>query len=85
MQIQRPSGPICAATTSTKAATSWLVTRSRSSTASTVKLARSRQAAASSADTTPASASASATASSTSSQPSILRRWVQTAPMSSRV
>ena len=80
-----PPAPIEAETTSTKAATSWLVVRSRSSTASTVKLARSRQAAASAAGTTPASASASVTASSTSSQPSILRRCVQTAPISSRV
>ena len=37
--IQRPAGPALSASTSTKAATSWSVTRSRSATASTVKVA----------------------------------------------
>ena len=38
--IQRPAGPADAASTSTNAATSWSVTRSRSCTASTVNVAR---------------------------------------------
>ena len=82
---QRPSSPIEAATTSTNAATSWSVICSRSLTASTVKLARSRTTAASAAGTAPASASASTTASSTASQPSSFACSDQTAPMSGRV
>ena len=80
-----PASPTDSATTSTNAATSWSVTFSRSLTASTVKVARSRIAAASSAGTTPRSASASITASSTSSQVSSLRCSDQTAPISGRV
>ena len=37
--IQRPPGPALSCSTSTKAATSWSVTRSRSCTASTVNVA----------------------------------------------
>ena len=80
--IQRPSSPIDSATTSTNAATSWLVTRSRSLTASTVNAARSRQASAASAGTFPAAAHASVAASSTSSQPRMRRSSLQTAPIS---
>ena len=60
--IQRPAGPADEASTSTKAATSWSVTASRSFTASTVKVAfwiASRSAAVG-----PSSASAAATSTS---------------------
>ena len=79
--IQRPAGPADAASTSTKAATSWSVTRSRSCTASTVNV-EARIASRSSA-VGPSSASAAAT--STSRQASILAWSVQTAPSSGRV
>ena len=82
---QRPASPTEPATTSTKAATSWSVTFSRSLTASTVNEARSRIAAASSSGTTPCSESTSTTASSTWSHVSNLRRSDQTAPISGRV
>ena len=54
-------------------------------TASTVKAALARAASAASPGTTPSSAQASVAASSTSSQHSILRCGVQTAPISGRV
>ena len=67
--IQRAAGPSTRSwTTSTKAAVSWSVTRSRASTAATSKPARSRTTAASSAGTTPSLASASTARTSTSSQ-----------------
>ena len=67
------------------AATSWLVSFSRSLTASTVNEARSRQTLAAASGTTPSADQASVAASSTSSQVSILRCGVQTAPIASRV
>ena len=72
--IQRPGSPIDVATTSTKAATSWRVTRSRSFTASTVNDARSRHARASASGITPSSDHASTARSSISSQFAI-RVW----------
>jgi hypothetical protein len=64
-------GPIAVWTTSTNAATSWSVTRSRSFTAATKALsivgARSRTAFASSSGTTPSAAHASVASTSTSS------------------
>ena len=69
----------------TNAAMSWSVTRSRSRTASAVKEARSRIAAASSLGTTPCSASASTTASSTCSHVSSLCCSDQIPPSSGRV
>jgi hypothetical protein len=80
--IHRPSSPTDAATTSTNAATSWRVTRSRSRTASTSNDARSRHARASSFGTTPTAAHASTAASSTSSQFAILARSDQIAAIS---
>ena len=66
---QRPSGPSCSVTASTKAAVSWSVTRSISATRSGVgTCARARIAATSSAGIAPTSAHASSAASSTSNQ-----------------
>jgi hypothetical protein len=66
---QRPAGPSCSATASTKAATSWSVARSISATRSgDGATARSRIEATSSAGIAPTSAQASSAASSTSSQ-----------------
>ena len=70
-------------TTSTKAATSWSVTRSRSSTAATKPSstlgARTRQASASAAGTTPSCAHASVASSSISSQRP-MRAWSVNSP-----
>lgn len=80
-----PGSPTEAATTSTKAATSWSVTFSRSSTASTVNAAFARASAAASGGTAPSAAQASVAASSTSSQLCSFASGVQTAPISGRV
>jgi len=64
-KTQRPCSPTDCATTSTKAATSWSVTFSRSATASTVKEALDRAASAAAAGTTPSSAQASVAANGT--------------------
>ena len=79
--IQRPAGPADALSTSTKAATSWSVTASRSFTASTVKVAP--RIASRSSSVGPSSASAAAT--STSRQAVIRASSVQMAPSSGRV
>ena len=79
--IQRPAGPADPLRTSTKAATSWSVTASRSFTASTVKVAP-RMASRSSA-VGPSSASAAAT--STSRQAVIRASSVQSSPSWGRV
>src|SRR3954464_15509993 len=72
-------------TTSTKAATSCPVVLSRSSTASTVKVALARHSPAASSGTTPSADHASVAASSTFSHVSMRRCCVQTAPISSLV
>ena len=82
---QRPSGPIDAATTSTNAAMSWCVMRSRSSTSSTVNAARSRTAAASWGGMRPSSAQASTARISISSQFAIRASSDQTAAISGRL
>ncbi len=79
--IQRPAGPALSLRTSTKAATSWSVIRSRSCTASTVKVA-ARMASRSS-GVGPSISSQAAT--STCRQASILASSVQRAPISGRV
>jgi hypothetical protein len=79
--IQRPAGPALALSTSTNAATSWSVTRSRSRTASTLNVA-ARIAARSSAEGPGISSQA---ATSTSRQVSIRASSDQSAPIAARV
>ena len=78
---QRPAGPALAPSTSTKAATSWSVTASRSWTAATVNVAA--RMASRSASVGPSSSSAQAT--STRRQASMRASSVHSRPSSSRV
>ena len=79
--IQRPDGPALSLSTSTNAATSWSVTRSRSFTASTVNVAA--RIAARSSGVGPGISSQAAT--STRRQASMRASSVQSAPISGRV
>ena len=79
--IHRPGGPADSASTSTNAAMSWSVTRSRSLTASTVNVAE--RMASRSASVGPAISSQAATS---TRRHASMRAWsVQTAPISGRV
>jgi hypothetical protein len=79
--IQRPGGPALALSTSTNAATSWSVTRSRSLTSATVNVAA--RIASRSSGAGPAISSDAAT--STRRHASMRASSVQSAPISSRV